>query len=746
MTASASGAPSTGGSASTAGAAATTGGVGTAGDGTGGAPPLAGQAGNSGAGDSGTAGAGPSVDPIAPSGLMCELLKNPVASPLTDAKPEFSWIVNSPRKNVKQGAYQILVAATRAALDGDQGDAWDSGKVASADSINVPYAGAPLVAAQHYFWKVRTWEATGEAGSWSAPQEIVMAASLGAYSTPRPPVVQTRVAPAKFVTVAPGHYFVDFGRDAFGWLELSLNAAAASAIDVHLGEKAKGNAVDTAPGATIRYVKVQLSLKAGQNTYRVETPKDTRNTTGDAFPLPAALGVVMPFRYVELVNAPANLDQTMLQQVTVHYPFDVAASSFKSSSPALDQVWDLSKYSISAPTFADVYLDGDRERIPYEGDAYLQQLGHYGTDRDFALARFSHEYLLTHPTWPTEWKQHSVMMAWADWMYSGNTESLAQAYDRLVKEKTLETNVNADGLLDTSSLEDLVDWPEGERDGHVLTGVNTVVNAFWCRNLQQMADIAGALGKTADAERYRTAAAKAIAALNGKLVDGATGLYVDGVGVTHSSLHSNMMPLAFGLVPADRRAKVLAFVKGRGMACSVYGAQYLLEALYQAGAPDAALALMTATTDRGWLNMIKVGATITMEAWDAKYKPNLDWNHAWGAAPANILPRYLLGVQPLTPGFGSLAIRPQLGGLTHAEGLVPSIRGPIKVSVDAAAGQPLLMTVELPANLTANLALPDAAPATCKPLLDGAAATVVVRDGVSWIDGVGSGAHEVRCQ
>ena len=34
-------------------------------------------------------------------------------------------------------------------------------------------------------------------------------------------------------------------------------------------------------------------------------------------------------------------------------------------------------------------LDGDRERTPYEGDAYLQQLGHYSTDRDFALARFS---------------------------------------------------------------------------------------------------------------------------------------------------------------------------------------------------------------------------------------------------------------------------------------------------------------------------------------------------------------------
>lgn len=744
-----SGGASAGGNSSTAGATVTMGGASAGagpGSGSGGADQSAGGGGGTSAEQGGNAGAGPTLDPLAPSGLLCDLLSNPVLSPLSDAKPEFSWIVNSTRKNVKQAAYQLIVASSQALLDTDKGDLWDSGKVASAESINVEYAGSALAAGKHYFWKVRTWEATGEQSPWSAAQEIAMAAALGAYSTARPPVVKTPVVPAKFVTVAQGHYFVDFGRDAFGWLELSINTAAAATLDVHLGEKAKGNAVDTAPGGTIRYVKVPLSLKAGQNTYRVQTPKDSRNTSSPAFPLPAELGVVMPFRYVEIVNGPANLDQTMVKQVAVHYPFDVAASSFKSSSPALDQVWDISKYSIWAPTFSNVYIDGDRERTPYEGDAYLQQLGHYSTDRDFALARFSHEYLLTHATWPTEWKQHSVMMAWADWMYSGNTESLAQQYDLLVKEKTLETHVNADGLLDTGSLMDLVDWPETERDGHILVAVNTVVNAFWCRNLQQMADIATALGKTSDATRYRAAATKAIAALNGKLVDSATGLYVDGVGVSHSSLHSNMMPLAFDLVPAERKAKVLAFVKGRGMACSVYGAQYLLEGLYRAGAPDAALALMTATNDRGWLNMIKVGSTITMEAWDAKYKPNLDWNHAWGAAPANILPRHLLGVQPLTPGFGSLAIRPQLGGLTHVEGLVPSIRGPIRVSVDAAAGQPLVVAVELPANSTATVALPDAAPATCSPMLDGASATVAVRDGTSWIDAVGSGAHEIRCQ
>ena len=150
-------------------------------------------------------------------------------------------------------------------------------------------------------------------------------------------------------------------------------------------------------------------------------------------------------------------------------------------------------------------------------------------------------------------------------------------------------------------------------------------------------------------------------------------------------------------------ASVLAFVKSRGMACSVYGAQYLLEALYRNAQPDAALALLTATKDRGWLNMISLGATITMEGWDARYKPNLDWNHAWGAAPANILPRYVLGVRPLTPGFGQAVIEPQPGSLKHVEGTVPTVRGPIRVVAHA---QPLTIAVTIPANVTAELVVP----------------------------------------
>jgi len=725
------GSPTGGSTVGAGGTSAIQGGSATSGAGTAGSEPIGGSASSGGSVEASNG---------APTGLLCELLRHPERAPITDAKPEFGFITNV----AGQSAVQILVASSQQLLDSAQGDSWDSGKQGTDKSIDIEYAGAALEPGKTYYWKVRNWDAADTASAWSEAQQFTMAASLGAYSTPREPVEQTLVAPAKLTTLAPDHVFVDFGRDAFGWMELELDSKSTASITVRLGEVATGSAVNLSPGGSVRAASVQVQLQPGLRKYRVQTPQDTRNTSGDAVRLPAELGVVMPFRYAEVLGSPVAIEAGMLHQVAVHYPYEPEASVFSSSDDKLNQVWEISKYSMVAPTFAGIYIDGDRERIPYEGDAYIQQLGHYNTDREFALARYSHEYLLEHPTWPTEWKQHSVMMAWTDWMYTGNTEALAHAYNKLVAEKTLESHVGADGLLNSNGLQDLVDWPEGERDGYVLKEVNTVVNAFFCRNLQQMADIARALDKQDEAARYDAMAKKALAAFNTKLVDSGTGLYIDGVGTSHSALHANMLPLAFNLVPPERRDKVVAFVKSRGMACSVYGAQYLLEALYQAGEAPAALELLTSESDRGWLNMINAGATITLEAWDAKYKPNLDWNHAWGGAPANILPRFLLGVTPLTPGFGKAQIRPQPGSLTHVEGTVPTIRGSIHLVWDHPAGKGPALRFSLPGNMQADVQVPQDL-VGCSPQLDGSPAALSVEGNSNWLKGVPVGDHELSC-
>jgi len=238
----------------------------------------------------------------------------------------------------------------------------------------------------------------------------------------------------------------------------------------------------------------------------------------------------------------------------------------------------------------------------------------------------------------------------------------------------------------------------------VFTRVNTVVNAFHLRALTLMARLAEALGQESDAKTYLASEVAAQKAFQERLFNPATGLYRDGEGTEHNSAHANLFPLAFGLVPDDRAVYIAQWLAHRGMKCSVYAAQYLLEGLFEQGEATRAIELMTAPGNRSWEHMVDSGTTITWEAWDQRYKPNQDWNHAWGAAPANLLPRYVLGLQPLEAGWKRVLVAPNPGPLTWADGKVPSPLGSVHVRWEL--GKAFKLSLELPPGMVAQVQLP----------------------------------------
>lgn len=545
-----------------------------------------------------------------------------------------------------------------------------------------------------------------------------------------------RIAPVSITKAANGGYLIDFGKDAFGTLELHYKTIRADTLIICLGEKLLNGEIDRKPGGTIRYAEVKLPVSPSEENYTLKLPADKRNTLAKAVQLPDSFGVIMPFRYAEIKHINQPITAADVRQKAYFHHFDETQSNFSCSDTVLNQVWELCKYSIKATSFTGIYIDGDRERIAYEADAYINQLGHYSTDREYDMAKQTIAHFMTHPTWPTEWLLHTALMVYQDYYYSGDLTLLKKYYNQL-KLKTLMELAREDGLISTASgnvtrefmkkigfadsterLKDIVDWPpaqkdtgwklvksEGERDGCEMLPINTVVNCFFYENMKIMAELAGALNKPADKKHFEIMAAKVRGSINKKLFNAEKGIYVDGEGSVHSSLHSNMMALAFGIVPANFTKSVTDFVKSRGMACSVYGSQYLLESLYLSGEGQYALDLMRATNDRSWWNMIKVGSTITMEAWDMKYKPNSDWNHAWGAAPANIIPRRLWGIRPKTPGFQIASIRPQMGDLKFSFVKTPTIHGPITGEYHWINNRLKTYAIEIPENIVGEFYL-----------------------------------------
>ncbi|QXP57554.1 family 78 glycoside hydrolase catalytic domain [Cellulophaga sp. HaHa_2_95] len=547
----------------------------------------------------------------------------------------------------------------------------------------------------------------------------------------------TLVAPKKITKLGEGSYLIDFGKAFFGTVQLESKKTQNDSLVFHLGEKLNDqNKVDRNPGGTIRYQKVVLNGLSADKKMDLSLTPDKRNTSGAAILLPKTLGTIMPFRYCEVANLTIPMEELQFFQKAVHNRFHDNASDFTSSDKVLDAIWDLCKHTIKATSFTGYYVDGDRERIPYEADAYINQLSHYSVDSLYSIGRRTNEYFIDNPTWPTEWLLHTVLMFHADYMYTGDLAPLEKHYENL-KLKTLMDLEREDGLINSSSphltqelikqlgfkkpdtkIKDIIDWPpaqkdtgwklataEGERDGYEIVPVNTVVNSFYYYNLKLMTEIAGFLGKKEDVSFLKNKAASVKKVINTKLFDTDKGYYIDGENSTHASLHANMLPLAFDLVPKEHVESVTAFVKTRGMACSVYGSQYLLEGLFKNGEAQYGFDLITETEgDRNWWNMMEVGATMTMEAWDVKYKPNSDWNHAWGTAPLNIITRYMWGIKPKTAGFKIAEIKPQLAELSYTTIKVPTKNGIISGTYQKSEKSELY-TLEIPEGMSAEFTI-----------------------------------------
>ena len=646
---------------------------------------------------------------------------------IRSSRPTFGWIVPDMGSGTMQTTYHVVVDDNREDASAHRGKVWNSGEVESSSSVAVEYGGEDLQPSKLYYWSVRVDTNYGQS-AWSTVQVFCTADELQPYAVSYRPQVRERDLPVEVRRTDERTTFIDFGRASFASLELTLDSDEdGKTIYVAIGEDAKDGRVNDKPHGTVRYYRYPLTLRKGRHTYPIIPEKDKRNTGPQAVLVPDYLDEIAPMRYCQIEGYEGEIKAEDVVRHTTIYPFDMEAAHFVSDNATLNAVWDLCRYTIKATSALGIYIDGDRERIPYEADAIINQLSHYTTDREYAMGRRSSEYLLEHPTWPTEWILQALIIAWNDYLYTGDRRSIEANYD-ILKARTLQSLRRDNGLISTTddrvqsdefrssirfygNMRDIVDWPRcgdwphGEDDHYHLTDYNTVVNAFHYRALVILQQMALLTNRTSEAEALQKECQTLREAFNELLFDAENGVYRDGVDSDHVTLHSNLFPLALGLVDKVYEDDVMDYIRSRGLVCSVYAAQFLMDAVYGAGDGDYGLHLLTKEDERSWYNMVRHGATMTYEAWDDKFKNNQDWNHAWGAAPANVIPRYVVGVRPLEPGFARMLISPQTSMLKSVEAVVPTIRGGVEVDIQSSS-EKYVMRVKIPANTVAEVDLP----------------------------------------
>ena len=546
------------------------------------------------------------------------------------------------------------------------------------------------------------WNEPGfaEDASWTAPEDrgnIVGSYDLAPYTAD--PVGRYETEPASVTKIGEGHYFLDMGKEIVGGLKLQADAPAGGKMELRYGEELSGtNTVKWQMRTGNRY-REYWTLKAGEQTLE---------NTG-----------MMTYRYVEILNCPAELTVDNVRGIAIRQAFSDEESEFHSSDELLNRIYEFCKYSIKA-TNQDLRVDSQsRERGAYEGDVLINALSGYSFEDDYTLARFSNEYLATHRTWPVEYVYYTIINAWNDYLYTGNSDSLENYYNILCGNgynRSLYWNlfqpeygllkIPTSGQNTTNAV--LVDWPNTETDGYVRKDYNTVMNAVACGAFTDLANIAGVLGKTEDQAQWKGHADTLKAGLLEQLYDEGKGAFRDGVGTDHCSQHATAFALAYGIYRDQEMAERMAdYIRSQGeIRTSVYGSWFLLEGLYNAGAGNVAMDLMTSEGTRSWKHVMDdLGATITTEAWDPANKSNMTYSHPWGSAPGSQIVRGMFGIQPLKAGFEEFQVKFQPGDVAEASVKVPTVKGSIRAGYTKGEDS-FECQVTVPANTTAVVYIP----------------------------------------
>jgi len=312
--------------------------------------------------------------------------------------------------------------------------------------------------------------------------------------------------------------------------------------------------------------------------------------------------------------------------------------------------------------------------------------------------------------------------------------------------------------VDTVTYGDWCDTASMDAKGpdHGATSLALIGTAYCYLNAERMARGAQRLGQAEDQKHYAEAAALIRDGFNRRFLDHQTAQYES------ATQTSYVLPLAFGMVPDDVRARVIQnlvddiMVKHHGYTTvGLVGMQWLMEVLTDTGHADVALTIATRTGRPSWGYMIAQGATTIWERYDMNTRdPGMN-SEALLIQTGDVAAWFyqaLAGIDydPERPGFKNIVMHPRvLPGLTFARATLHSPQGLVTSHWRIEAGK-FIWDIAVPPNATATVLVPACNPATVQEGGKPAARS----EGVKFLRGengasvftAGSGEYEFTCR
>jgi len=564
-----------------------------------------------------------------------------------------------------------------------------------------------------------TWTTTSfNDGAWRGVTvaNVSNANLVAAYG---PPVRKHETFKAVRIFKTPkGETIMDFGQNLVGWITLHVSGRAGDSVRIHHTEvldKQKNFYTDNLRAAK---QEVLYILKGqGPETYE---PRFT----------------FFGFRYIRVEGYPGTLTPESITATAVYSDMP-PTGSFSCSNPLINQLQHNIQWGQKG-NFVDVPTDCPQrdERLGWTGDAqvfartaaynmnvapfFRKWLKDLALDqrRDGAVPFVIPNALDSNAVASAGWADAATIIPSTLYRAYGDTALLQQAYESMKAWATYMENHSKNNLWNTGF--HFGDWlffrPFDDNDGRsAVTDKYLIAQCFYTHSVQRMLDAAQILGRKADEQHYaallpklKEAFVKEYTTSTGRLVSGTQTAYV-------LALHFDMLPESLRAQAAERLALNVKDYDNH-LTTGFLGTPYLCEVLSRYGYTSVAYSLLTQETYPSWLYPVKMGATTIWERWDGMrpdstfQTPGMNsFNHYAYGAIGDWMYRNITGIRENAPGYKEILIEPQPGGnLTQATATLKSQYGVITSGWKIENGT-ITVDLEIPANTTAKVLLPNAA-------------------------------------
>ena len=517
----------------------------------------------------------------------------------------------------------------------------------------------------------------GEVYDESRQQEILQPVKFTGHipETIEESAVQVRIReemPVQSVTKCGDVTILDFGQNFAGIVCIDPEKMNGEQLKLRHGEIL--NADGSLYTANLRKAKAQTVYHKGSGVYR---PRFT----------------YMGFRYVELSGV--EYEEGLLTAYAIYSDME-RTGYFTCENPLVDQlyrnqIWGQKSNYIEIPTDCPQR----DERMGYTGDGHVfAQTGAYNFDTEAFWAKFLKDIRYSQaankegyvaPVAPTPPGEQGIgfmsMLGWGNcicivpemlYRQFGTDKYIREYYDGMKAFVDCEIR-KMGGLFGKKDLwiqPSLGDWLAMGKDVKYMAMHNgPVSNAFIVNDLRILVWAAKLLGKEADAEQYaaqlektRNAYLKAFVKKDGTMKDDYQGAYIMAL----------QMVIPKGELWDKVYANLTARLRRDGMQTGFFATEHVLPLLADNGDERLAFDLLLDERCGGWLYQVKAGATTTWERWDA-LRPDgtvnetkmssdnmVSFNHYSFGSVGKFYYQYILGIQPLEPGFKKIKIQPRI--------------------------------------------------------------------------------------